>query len=288
MGETLCERIVRFIGYDVFSKEDGKWGSDDTGSDEEFSSKSSRSSDDTDSDEETSSKSSSSSDDTDSDETGDAFAYVLIFLQLVEGVELAKHLRQNTELSKLDQLVIFSDILEGVSDIHSKDIVHCDLKPQNIMVWSDSSSGKIEIKIFDFGISCDLSRTYNEILAGTAGYASFEQEQDEPAVSFASDVHALGWIFLDLCGFDMRNRTGDSENWRFFDSATMEVLVRKMRRMAPKERPKLDQVIKIVRSQIRERKHKIDRSKAEAPKDTNRGREGEGVRPRRPKNATSI
>jgi serine/threonine protein kinase len=44
---------------------------------------------------------------------------------------------------------ITKDILNGISYIHSQDIIHCDLKPENIMISNDGN-----IKIIDFGSSC--------------------------------------------------------------------------------------------------------------------------------------
>ena len=49
-------------------------------------------------------------------------------------------------------------LAEGLEYIHSKNLIHRDIKPGNVLIYVDSTDGKITMKWADFG----LSRTVNE------------------------------------------------------------------------------------------------------------------------------
>lgn len=51
---------------------------------------------------------------------------------------------------------IMKQVLSAVSYCHEKNIVHRDLKAENILITSQHSDGKVDIKVIDFGISCKI------------------------------------------------------------------------------------------------------------------------------------
>ncbi|XP_010527555.1 PREDICTED: mitogen-activated protein kinase kinase 7-like [Tarenaya hassleriana] len=89
-------------------------------------------------------------------------------------------------------------ILEGLVSIHSLGYVHCDLKPENLLVFPTSSSS-FEIKIADFGLSRgDGDELPNSIpFAGTPLYMSPESVSDGRIVK-ALDLWSLGCIVLEM------------------------------------------------------------------------------------------
>ncbi len=98
-----------------------------------------------------------------------------------------------------ERLVTFERICAAVQAAHQSLIVHCDLKPSNILITRHS-----DVKLFDFGISRYLAgqrempvatRTSLRIL--TLNYASPEQSRDLPA-GIGSDVYSLGLILYEL------------------------------------------------------------------------------------------
>ena len=83
-------------------------------------------------------------------------------------------------------------IAKGMAFIHGKGIIHCDLKPQNIMLQNDV------IKIIDFGISKSLSKTItNNCLGYTLLYTSPEILAGKP-FSYSSDVYSYGITLIEL------------------------------------------------------------------------------------------
>ncbi|XP_076827486.1 serine/threonine-protein kinase 17A [Brachyhypopomus gauderio] len=85
---------------------------------------------------------------------------------------------------------LMRQILEGVAFLHSNNVVHLDLKPQNILLTSDDPLG--DIKVVDFGLSrmvCN-SQEIREIM-GTPEYVAPEVLNYEP-ISTATDMWSIG------------------------------------------------------------------------------------------------
>lgn len=85
---------------------------------------------------------------------------------------------------------LMRQILEGVAFLHKCNVVHLDLKPQNILLTSESPLG--DIKIVDFGLSrlVSSSQEIREIM-GTAEYVAPEVLNYEP-ISTATDMWSIG------------------------------------------------------------------------------------------------
>ncbi|WP_444993959.1 serine/threonine-protein kinase [Aliikangiella sp. IMCC44359] len=93
---------------------------------------------------------------------------------------------------------IIQAISEGLAYAHKKNIVHADLKPDNVFYTDDG-----EVKIIDFGIAkiiTDLDSVQHddsEISGLTPAYASLEMFNDESVVP-SDDIYALGIIAYEL------------------------------------------------------------------------------------------
>ena len=117
-------------------------------------------------------------------------------LEYAEGGDLKKEIRRKNKLH-----VRFSDeeiwsyskqLIEGLSFIHSKFIVHRDIAPGNLLLYKNGT-----IKIADFGISKYSEEDAESTLTGTVLYLSPEILECKPA-SFASDVWALGVVVYEM------------------------------------------------------------------------------------------
>ncbi len=105
---------------------------------------------------------------------------------------------EDRRLSVEERLELFCTVCDAVHTAHQNLVVHCDIKPSNILVTEDGVP-----KLLDFGIAKLLHPDEGDTLTvrgrwlGTPGYASPEQRQGE-AISTASDVYALGVLLYEL------------------------------------------------------------------------------------------
>lgn len=78
-------------------------------------------------------------------------AEVVLILELVCGGELFDFIAEKENLLESEAIEFLKQILEALRFMHSKNIVHFDLKPENVML-SDKSSHPV-IKLIDFGLA---------------------------------------------------------------------------------------------------------------------------------------
>ncbi|NIM92675.1 MAG: protein kinase [Anaerolineales bacterium] len=125
----------------------------------------------------------------------DAGRYYII-MEYVEGTDLKTYLRREGHLSIKESIDLMRQMCAGVGYAHRAGLVHCDLKPQNILVASDGRA-----KITDFGISRALAsinpEEHSDVVWGSPKYFAPEQAAGN-APSPSSDVYALGVIFFEM------------------------------------------------------------------------------------------
>jgi serine/threonine protein kinase len=126
-----------------------------------------------------------------------------IAMELVEGVTLAKRM-ESGPIPEAEALAIARQIAEALQYSHAHGIIHCDLKPANIMVNEQG-----QVKLLDFGIAQRFRRAEAEqakpemdgamegAFAGTAGYMSPEQIRGLP-LDHRTDFFALGVLTYEM------------------------------------------------------------------------------------------
>jgi len=82
-------------------------------------------------------------------------------------------------------------MLEAVAYAHRKRVLHCDIKPDNFILFHGN-----ELRLTDFGIAKIAKRTVNASGSGTLGYVAPEQALGKP--SLRSDVFSLGLIIYQM------------------------------------------------------------------------------------------
>ncbi len=113
--------------------------------------------------------------------------------QFVDGMTLRELLRRKGRLSQTDVLTILRSVSAALTYAHQHSVVHCDIKPENVMIDKGG-----QIYLTDFGIARHADSTTTTMLgAGTIAYMAPEQIQEKP-VSPATDVYALGVMTYEL------------------------------------------------------------------------------------------
>ncbi len=97
----------------------------------------------------------------------------------------AKNLEDFSTLSLGDVLLVFRMVADGLNAMHQHGIVHCDIKPNNILI---NKSGTI--KIIDLGQSCKIG-TVKRRIQGTPDYIAPEQVKRKP-LGPKTDIFNLG------------------------------------------------------------------------------------------------
>ncbi|MGD8620948.1 MAG: protein kinase [Anaerolineales bacterium] len=119
-----------------------------------------------------------------------------IVMEYVAGTDLKTLMRRHGMLSIGRAVAIMVKIAKGVGYAHRAGLVHCDLKPQNILITADGSA-----KITDFGISRALATISPderfEVVWGSPQYFAPEQAAGGPP-SPSSDVYSLGVILYEM------------------------------------------------------------------------------------------
>lgn len=120
--------------------------------------------------------------------------YILLQMELCK-YDLKQYLSNNKNLSLQNKLNICREICNGLAYIHSKKIVHMDIKPENILYGFDGL-----FKISDFGLSEKIESkkimiTDDFDTGGTFGYAAPELYECD-SFTIKSDIYSLGMTFL--------------------------------------------------------------------------------------------
>jgi serine/threonine-protein kinase len=118
-----------------------------------------------------------------------------IVMEYVDGQDLKMLIRRNGHLDVAQTLDIATQICAGVGHAHKAGVVHCDLKPQNVLVTQDGRA-----KVVDFGIARALSEsglTESETVWGSPLYFSPEQAAGDPPTP-ASDVYSIGVMMYEM------------------------------------------------------------------------------------------
>ena len=116
-------------------------------------------------------------------------------MEYVDGPDLKEYIRQNAPLDLHEVIRIMDQILSAVALAHKHNVIHRDLKPQNILMDKRGN-----IKIADFGIAVALNQssvTQTNSVMGSVHYMSPEQTRGG-LVTKQSDIYSLGIILYEL------------------------------------------------------------------------------------------
>ena len=116
-----------------------------------------------------------------------------IVMEYVEGITLKTYIGKKGQLTYKEALSIAIQVGRGIQAAHAKNIVHRDIKPQNIIISTDG-----KVKVTDFGIARAVSEnTIHSDVMGSVHYASPEQARNG-YVSNRSDIYSLGIVMYEM------------------------------------------------------------------------------------------
>ncbi len=116
-----------------------------------------------------------------------------IVMEYVDGITLKKYIELNGALPVKEATSIAIQVAQGIEAAHNANIIHRDIKPQNILI---SREGKI--KVTDFGIArTTTANTLSADILGSAQYISPEQARGDK-VDVRSDIYSFGIVFYEM------------------------------------------------------------------------------------------
>jgi DNA-binding NarL/FixJ family response regulator/tRNA A-37 threonylcarbamoyl transferase component Bud32 len=127
-----------------------------------------------------------------------------LVMELIKGSNLSDILQKDGKLPIKRALRLAIQICEGLDAAHKEGIVHCDLKPANILIRSDGL--REEVKLVDFGLVQLMPRhqsglqqqlTNKYFICGTPLYMSPEQCSGKP-VDASTDIYSFGCVLFEM------------------------------------------------------------------------------------------
>lgn len=118
-----------------------------------------------------------------------------IVMEYVPGRTLKDRIRQEGHLPVGESLRIAREISEALAHAHANNLVHCDIKPHNILMMPDGHA-----KVADFGIAravTESTMTYSGNVVGSVHYFSPEQAKGT-MITPKSDVYSLGVVLYEM------------------------------------------------------------------------------------------
>ncbi len=118
-----------------------------------------------------------------------------IVMEYIDGITLKEYMENERFLSWKDAVHFVTQILRALQHAHERGIVHRDIKPQNIMMFTDGT-----IKVMDFGIAKfarEEGKTATDQAIGTVHYISPEQARGD-ITDAKSDLYSVGIMLYEM------------------------------------------------------------------------------------------
>lgn len=131
-------------------------------------------------------------------EVGEVAGKHFISMEYAEGRTVAEIIEQDGPLSEREAVRIVAQVCRGLQHAHEHDMVHRDVKPDNIIVKENG-----HVKLVDMGLAKSTragksTLTQTGLVVCTPDYASPEQSQGSKDLDIRADVYSLGCAFFEM------------------------------------------------------------------------------------------
>lgn len=118
-----------------------------------------------------------------------------IVMELLEGETLKERLKREKRISVEDAMPVVLSVIGALKEVHTKDIIHRDISPDNIYLLKDG-----QVKLLDFGAARQVTTTHSKSLTVILklGYAPVEQYQSGGNQGPWTDVYSLAATFYKM------------------------------------------------------------------------------------------
>ncbi len=165
-----------------------------------------------------------------------------IVLELLQGESLTSRLARSGKLAPSSAIEIARQIASALDAAHRADVLHRDLKPDNVYLVPDPAvpSGE-RVKVLDFGLArIGASRhTMMNTVFGTPRYMSPEQCRSAALIDQRSDIYSLGCILFEL----VTGRTPFDGDLRTIIDSHQRAIPPRARMLSPEVSEQLDDLI---------------------------------------------
>jgi serine/threonine protein kinase len=169
-------------------------------------------------------------------------------------------------MSQKDKLRLIYHIAVAIQELHSYNIVHCDIKPHNMLFV------KNKVTLIDYNASVkvdDALKVTGKREQGTPGYMA--KEMYKGYISYKADIYALGVTMLEVWFGDIWPHVTDryDKNRRYVldylslledDNPSLHQLVRQCISVAPRKRPDIRQVIHTLQTMVHKDKTMVHKN----------------------------
>src|SRR5215204_1134063 len=128
-------------------------------------------------------------------DAGEDGGHPYIVFEYVEGETLKQRIGRDGALAPQEAIAYAIEVARGLSVAHARNMVHRDIKPQNVLIDAEGRA-----KLTDFGISRQLEQdgmTATGRVLGTTDYVAPEQAMGHP-VDQRSDIYSLGVVLYEM------------------------------------------------------------------------------------------
>ena len=117
---------------------------------------------------------------------------ICIVMEYVTGERIFDEIVRTKGISERDTAIVMKQLFIVLNYLRSKEMIHRDVKPENIMFIRDNTS-QIKIKLIDFGLAIHNSKREGVKKGGTAGYVAPEILNNEP-YDYKADLYSAGVV----------------------------------------------------------------------------------------------